>query len=263
MMDLYKLQTPLRFTPPLFLALLMTLTFSTIPCAATTPLAVYPSFRVETDIYEGEATAPQSQHLILFDSGVVYDLPVGQGATITVFDVPRGRVVLIHKTSRVRTSIETDTLVQMTAQVRAAAAEAGAGQALGLDAKVVPLGDKVGTYELVFAGNRYQATAQTVTDPAIAADFASFTAWASRLNITRHIGSPPFARITLADFLAAEKSLPRQVKLEVRRGLKTRTFRSEHIIVERLSDLDRKKISDVGGMMATFQEVDFSEFPSD
>ncbi len=224
------------------------------------PRQPYPSFRVETDLYEGDATAPQSQHLILFDAGAVYDLPVGQGSVITVFDVPRNRIVLIHKVSRVRTSISTDTLIQMTAQLRAAAA--GQATALGLNAKVIP-GPLPDSYVVEFGSNRYEATGQPVTDAAIAAEFASFTAWASRLNIARHVGSPPFARITLADHLAAEKLLPRELKLDIKIGLKSRKYRSENLVVERLSDLDRKKINDVGGMIATFTEVEFAEFPAE
>jgi len=229
---------------------------------ATTPLVIYPTFRVETDVYEGDEPAPQSQHLILFDSGVVYDLPVGRSTKITVFDVPRGRVVLLDKATRVRTSIATDALIQKTAQLRAMAAEDAGGETLGLNAKVTP-GEKPDSVILKFGNARYHATSQAVSDPTIAAEFASFTAWASRLNSACRIGSPPFARITLADYLAAENRIPHKLTLEVRQLLKTRTFRSEHAIVERLSDLDRKKISEVGGFMATYEEVDFSEFPND
>lgn len=229
---------------------------------ASAQLTSAPSFRVETDIYEGESVSPQSQHLLLFDSGVVYDLPIGLGTTFTVFDVPRERVVLLHKTARVKTSIATDTLVQMMAQLRAEAAEKGVGEKLGIDAKIVT-GALPNSFAVSFGDSRYEATTQDVNNRMIAAEFASFTAWASRLNIARHLGSPPFARIALADYIAAEERMPRQVKLSVKRGFKTRVFRSEHLLVERLSDLDRKKISDVGGMIATYAEVDFSEFPSE
>lgn len=253
-----------RLTSALIMAL-FSLAFAS-SADAELPLPVAPSFRVETDIYEGDTTTPQTRHLILFDSGVVYDLPVDMGPTMTVFDVPRGRVVLLHKTSRVKTLITTDTLIQMTAQLRAAAESQGASSKLGIDAKIVPASEAY-SYTVAFGDSRYDATTQPVNNTKIAAEFASFTAWASRLNIARHVGSPPFARIALAEQMAAEERLPRQVKLQVklgvRGGFKTRTFRSEHLLVERLSDLDRKKISDVGGMMATFAEVDFAEFPSD
>jgi hypothetical protein len=253
-----------RITSGLIMALLSLAV--AVSASAELPLIAAPSFRVETDIYEGDATTPQTRHLILFDAGVVYDLPVDLGPTMTVFDVPRGRVVLLHKTSRVKSSITTDTLIQMTAQLRAAAAAQGAAEKLGIDAKIVPATDPY-SYTVAFGDSRYEATTQPVNNTKIAAEFASFTAWASRLNIARHVGSPPFARIALAEQMAAEERLPRQVKLQVklgvRGGFKTRTYRSEHLVVERLSDLDRKKISDVGGMMATFTEVDFSEFPSD
>jgi len=226
------------------------------------PVLTAPSFRVETDVYEGESNAPQSQHLILFDSGVIYDLPVARGEIVTVFDIPRNRVVLVHKTSRVRSSIDTETLVQMTAQVRSAAAERGTGATLGLDATMIASPDQ-SLYTLQFGSTRYEVQPQTTSDPVVASEFAAFTSWAARLNIALRIGPPPFAAMTIADELARDGRMPRKVKVDLRRGLTTRTYRSEHIVVERLSDFDRKKISDVGGMIAMFEEVAFSEFPND
>jgi len=229
---------------------------------ADAPVVVFPSFRVEIDLFEGESKVPQSQHLILFDAGVVYDLPVGKDSIISVFDALRGRVILLHKTTRVRTSISTDTLVKMAAETRAEASKEGRGDKLGLNAKVAA-GEDPDTYVVEFNDNRYEATGQAVKDPLIAAEFASFTAWASRLNIARHVGSPPFARITLADHFASENAIPRQVVLEVRRNFKTRTFRADHLVIERLSELDRQKIAEAGGMVASFEEVSFAEFPAE
>lgn len=223
------------------------------------PLA---SFRVETEIFEGTQTKPQSQHLALFDSGIVYDVPLGVGSTITVFDPIRNRVVLLNKVQKVRTSIAKDSLIRVAAQVRSAAIESGAEKSLGLLARVIP-GTATGSYTIEFADTKYAATTQKALLDSMAEQYAEFTIWASRLNLARHIGSPPFARIALAEHLAAEGLVPRQIKLEVRRGLKTRTFRAEHLYVGRLSETDRKKINEIGAMMASFEEVEFSEFPVD
>ncbi len=221
-----------------------------------------PSFRVETDIYEGTETKPQSQHLILFDAGVIYDTPIGLGAVITVFDIPRGRVVLVHKANRVRTSIPTDTLIQMAAQMRAEVAASKAKEALGLEAKVLP-GSEPDSYVVEFGDSKYFATTQKVANPLIAEEYAAFTSWASRLNIARHMGSPPFARILLAEQMAIEHQLPRVVKLDVRRAFKTRSIRAEHLVVERISELDRKRIGEIGGMISAYEEVEFTNFPMD
>lgn len=228
--------------------------------SATTP-QLAPSFRVETDLFEGEGSTPQSQHLILFDAGVAYDLPVGLGDIITVFDIPRERVILLHKTTRVRTSISTETLIQIAAQTRAAAEKSGASEGLGMNAKVVN-GSAPDTVMVDFGNSRYEVTGQSVRNPAVAAEFSSFTSWAARLNIARHVGAPPFARITLAEYFATQNQLPRDLKLSVKQGFKTRTFRAQHMFVERLSDLDRTKITEVGSMLASYQEVDFSSFPT-
>lgn len=230
--------------------------------APVTVPAPRPSFRIETEVFEGTQTKPQSQHLQLFDAGVIYDLPLGTGATIAVFDPQRSRVMLLHKIQRVRTSISTDSLIEISAQVRAAAVAAGAERTLGLNARVMA-GELPESYTIAFGDTQYTAATQAALNPGVAEEYAAFTVWACRLNLARHVGSPPFARMTLADFLAAENVLPRQIKLDVRRGLKIRTYRSEHLLVGRLSDLDRKKISDVGAMIAEFTEVEFAAFPVD
>lgn len=234
--------------------------------AQATRVEVDPStkaaFRVETVIFEGTEPKPQSQHLMLFDSGLVYDMPVGVDATITVFDPLRGRVVLLHKIQKVKTSISNESLIRIAAQLRATAVESKAGTGLGLDAKVAA-GESPESYTIEFGDTKYFATTQPALNDSLAEQYAEFTIWACRLNLARQIGSPPFARITLAEFLAAEKLLPRQIRLEVRRGLKTRIFRAEHSYVGRLSDADRKRIGEVGAMMAGFEEVAFAEFPVD
>jgi hypothetical protein len=224
--------------------------------------AISPSFRIETEVFEGTQTKPQSQHLTLFDAGVVYDLPVGGGTIVSIFDPQRSRVMLLHKIQKVRASISTETLIQISAQARAAAVAAGAEKKLGLNARVMPSGS-ADTYVIEFDNTKYTAVTQPAFHERIASEYAAFTVWACRLNLARHVGSPPFARMTLADFLATEKALPRQIKLDARPGLKTRTYRSEHLYVGRLSDLDRRKISEVGEMIASFSEVEFSAFPVD
>jgi len=226
------------------------------------PAGVAPSFRVEIEIFEGTQVKPQSQHLLLFDSGVIYDLPIGIGTTVTFFDPSRSRVMLLHKAQRVRTSVSTESLIQVSAQARVAAIAAGAEKSLGLNARVASVGSS-GNYAIEFGDTKYSVTSEQTLAEGVAAEFAAFTVWACRLNLARQVGSPPFARMTMAEFLAGEKVLPRQISLEVRRGLKTRVYRAEHLYVGRLSDLDRKKISEVGQMIASFEEVEFAEFPVD
>ncbi len=226
----------------------------------SSPGGFSPSFRVEIDLFEGTQEKPLDQHLILFDGGVVYDLPIGTEPTITVFDPARNRVMLLHKTQRVRTLIPTETLIQLSAQARSVAIDAGAEKSLGMNARMQST-DQPDTYSIEFGDTKYTVTAQRSLANGVAAEFASFSVWACRLNIARQVGSPPFARMTMAEFLAAEGAIPRQVRLEVRRNLKPRLLRADHLYVGRLSDLDRTKIAEVGQMLASFSEVGFAEFP--
>lgn len=219
-----------------------------------------PSFRVTTAVFAGDAKKPAARHLILFHQGLVYDLPQIETRVVTVFDVGRDRIILLDRESQVRTTLSTDSLLKLTAQARAAAGQVGLREEVGLLAKVDSDGEP-GDYSIRYGNVAYQTSTQQPADPAVAVAYGRFADWAARLNIARSLGPPPFGRMTLNQRITADQRLPRETTLTLRRRLGQDRYRSTHEFIERLSESDRQKIDDVGGMLALYEEVDLDEFP--
>lgn len=238
-----------------------------VAASAAEPPAVLPkgpSFRVETELFQGDAVEPAAQHLILFDSGVIYDLRVDDQRSATMYDPARGRVILIDRVRKQQTVLATSDLTLAMAQLRAAAEREGKADRFGLEAQVTP-GERVKptdpeTLEIRFSGVYYRTTVETVNQLEIAHAYNHFATLAAQLNVLRRRGVPPFARLTLGQYLAEAGQLPLAMDLEVRNGLRKERYRAHHLVVERLSDTDRKQIQELGRDLAQCEEVPLEDF---
>jgi len=219
-------------------------------------------FRVTTKLYEGKRLEPSAEHRILFDDGWVVDLPQVHSRFVTVYDPAAGEVTLLDRHTQVQTVLAIDDLVKITAQARVAAADATNRERLGLDAEVES-SDRVIGHMIRFGHFEYHTTTQVPTEQAIATDYGRFVILASRLNLVRRLGAPPFGRMTLSDHLTARGELPLETTLTLHHGEEAAEYRSTHRLEESLSDTDRRRIEEVKGMMKLYQKVAFQQFPSD
>lgn len=224
-----------------------------------------PSFRVETELFEGDAVEPAARHLILFDGGVIYDIRLDNERTATLYDPTRGRVILIDRVRKLQTELSTEELLRATAQLRGAAEQEGKAEAFGLNAKVATVAPSdpsaSPSLQIQFGSVHYDATTQPVSEPQIAQAYHAFATLASQLNVVRRRGVPPFARMTLGQQIAAAGEIPLELNLEVWSGIKREHYRAHHLIVERLSELDRKRINEIGRILAQCEEVALDQFP--
>jgi hypothetical protein len=234
------------------------------PETASPSLPSGPSFRVETELFEGDNLKPSARHLILFDSGVIYDMRVDDTRYATLYDPTRGRVVLLDRSKGVHTILSTTDLLQATAQLRAAIEQEGKGTQFGLSAAVVmpPVASKdvSQTYEIGFGDCRYRTTTQSVTNAEIPQAYLRFANLAAQLNVLRRRGVPPFARMTLGQHIADAGLLPLETMLEVRNGLRKEKYRSHLLVVEQLSVNDRNRINEWGRELAATKQVPLNEF---
>lgn len=236
------------------------------PCRATDPTIppTGPSFRVETELFEGTKVEPAARHLILFQSGVIYEFRLDDQRLVTIYDPGRGRVVLVDCRNLQRVTLATDVLTTAAAQFRAAVQEEGKGEAFGLSAEVQYLApsaeEEQERLEVHFGDVKYSTTIQAVVDPAIPTAYHDFTLLASRLNIVRKQGIPPFARLALSEAIAQRNSLPLETSLEMKQGLRKQRIRSHLLVVEQLSANDEARIAEIGRVLASCAEVSFSEF---
>ncbi len=218
------------------------------------------TFRVTTRIYEGASVESAAVHEILFDEGLVYDLPQINNRFVTVFDAAQKRVTILDRKTQVRTTLGTDQLIKVSAQARAAAKTPEQQERLGLMAKIET--SNRGGYVIRFGSFEYFTSTQSPGDTSMAADYGRFADLAARLNIVRHLGPPPFGRMTLNQYVMSKGELPLETTLTVRRGENVQRFRATHALAE-LTDADRKRIHEVQGMLMLYREVTLKEFPNE
>jgi hypothetical protein len=219
------------------------------------------SFRMVAKIFGTDPDQPVSENLTLFDSGVAYDLPVGEARFVTVYDPAKERVTLLDRLTQVQTTLSRDDLVRIVAQARATITDPKDQARAGLTAKVQS--DPVsGHYQIQFGNFEYVATTQTADQPAAAADYGRFVDLAARLNLVRRLGPPPFGRMTLNDSITRDNRLPLELTRTVTRGAVADVHRKTHQLTETLTDGDRDQINQVQSMMTLYRQVPLSEFPN-
>jgi len=250
-------QISVSFVTPFLLAAAMVGTMAVVPPANAQPPAPL-RFRVETKIYEGKQAEPAAQHLILFDNGLVYDVPVINDRFVTVYDSPRSRVILIDRTAKTRTTLSIDDLVRVTAQAKSAAETRQLQERLGILA-VPEVDEETNTYRISFADTMYETVADDSVSMDSAISYGQFADLASRLNLVRRIGLPPFARMSLNQRIAADGKMPKETTLSIRRGIATDRFHAKHQVINQLSQKDLKQIEEIGSMMALYGEVPLEE----
>ncbi len=247
---------------------------------ANVPAIQSTAFRVKTTLFAGKDEEPAAEHLILFSDSLVYDLPQINDNVVTVFDPGRGRVVLLDRATQVKSTIATDDLVKLTAQLRTSADNAKKRKQLGLDAEIQPIivdpktgeaapvelnesSEKIASdgYMTKFGEARYEVLTQTPRQPAVAVQYGQFADLALRLNVIRPLGLPPFPRMSLNDRVTASGQIPLETRLTIRRALTSDRYRSTHVLVELLSESDRRSINEIGGMLALYKEVPLDQFP--
>ncbi|NND96399.1 MAG: hypothetical protein HKN47_03610 [Pirellulaceae bacterium] len=218
------------------------------------------SFRVVIQIFEGDSNSVVAEHLILFHDGVFYDLDNVGKDIVTIYDPMRQRVVLLDHATKVRATVGTNDLTKMTAELRANASTKQLKDRLGMSASVAHDAES-NQYTIAYGTVQYTTTVQTPDSPAAALQFGQFADWASRLNIARKRGLPPFGRMSLNQRIASDGQIPQELKLVFKQGGDTSSYRSTHQLTQGLTKSDREEIKKLTGMLALYGEVPLKEFP--
>ena len=232
---------------------------------ATTPLfAQANDFRMETEIFVEGAIQPTAKSLTLFNGSTVYDFLSGsdQQGEITVFDVRRGRFVLIDSQRKLKTTLTKEYLTKFLEQVKSQASEdviarfvnPQLDQQFNPSTRTVTVSSEHLTYEATGVTAKWQSSVQ---------QYRHFADWIARLNSTRVGNLPPYSRFELNRVMAEQKLMPRTIERTImldRVGLRKHIVRSEHSIHWQLTNSDRKRISSTGNLMAGCKEVSINEF---
>jgi hypothetical protein len=217
-------------------------------------------FRIESKIYVGKDTEPSSENVTLFRGGQIYDFLSKPGET-TIFSMPRGRVILLDPTRKVRTEIKTDRLIAFTDELKIwAARQSDSFLKFAADPRFEESRDPSG--DLIFTSPyiSYRVSTVKANTEAVAQQYLDFADSYARLNALTNPGSvPPLPRLAINAALFKTQSIPERVQMTMpprqRIGGKTTTMRSEHSIAWRLLESDLQRINEADDQLATFTPV--------
>lgn len=218
-------------------------------------------FRVETDVFIGKSTEPAAQYLTLFYAGRVYDFALEGPPEITVFDVTRGRFLLLDTERQVKTELTTRDVDAFHERLRDRALERN--DAL-FDTNFQYTFDANGNWHVLTSGSiEYRAQGAKGKYESAAQQYRIFADGYARLNAMRPGNPPPYARLELNRILAEHQLVPETVERAVTAGRITPrklVARTVHHVNWRLSAPDHKRIERVGDQLASFRAVSYPEF---
>lgn len=224
-------------------------------------------FRVETDVFLDKKKEPVSQYLTLFKAGVVYDFMREAPHEVTIYDVQRGRFMLLAPTRTVQTTVTLDQLLQLTAQIQAQASLSDDEDVRFMAEPKFDVRYDPSERLIELASKRLTYAAKGIEPPngdaGIVRRYENFANGYARLNGLRLGNMPPFARMQLNEQLAQHGWVPEVVtKKVVSRAAfgKEVEIRSRHLFSWRILPTDEGKIDETYRQMQTFQNVRLEEY---
>jgi hypothetical protein len=222
------------------------------------------NFRIETQVFEGDAEEPSSRATTLFCDGVVYDFLVESEQT-AVFSRPSGKnpgyFILLDDEREIRTKISTDRVKSAMDNLRAAA-EKQSDRYLKFAANPeFEESFEPGNGQLVLASHLESYTVHTTPakHPKAAAEYREFLDWYAQLNtLLSGVPIPPQPRLELNEALSRHKAIPSVV--ERRREGEDGPIRAEHEFLWLLSQDDMTRIEKVRGAQVSYREVSNEEY---
>jgi hypothetical protein len=216
-------------------------------------------------VFVGKETEPHSANITLFNGPYVYDF-LDIPRQIAVYDLDRGRVVLINPERRVKCEVSRATLDAFCNNLRHL--ERRTDDPV-LDFALRPTFDErtEKNGQRVFDSKyvTYRVTALPAELPGMAVRYRKFSDASARLNALVNRGSmPPFPRLLVNESLETADHVPSKVHLTVGSarliGGRTVVLHSEHEFRPRLLDSDMSKIDEAGQYLATATEASLSEY---
>ena len=230
------------------------------------PAMAVDGFRVDNRVFYEDQKEPVCQSSTIFLDHMVYDF-LDKPAEICVLDQPHGQFVLLNTERRISTRVAMQDVASFTDQLRCRA-ETQTDPFLKFLARPQfeqHLDAVSGTLTLNSAWMTYRVEAVAPPDPTMLMLFREFSDWYVRLTpILDPSARPPFARMMLNEALERCGRMPRKVTLTVapKRGLMAKriTVRSEHEVIDRLSESDNDRLVQTQQFMAIFNPVGLEQY---
>jgi uncharacterized protein YdiU (UPF0061 family) len=217
-------------------------------------------------VFIGKETTPHCTNITLFHAAHVYDF-LNQPRQITIYNLSRGRVVLVNPDRKLKAEVSQDMLETFCDNLRRAESQAtDAVLRFSLDPH---FDEQVGQSdaERVFSSKHitYKIKLLNQSSASMAGAYRKFSDASARLNAYVNRGSlPPFPRLLVNRSLATTGHVPAEVQLTVWPGRlgtgRTVALKSKHEYRGRLLDSDLRMIDDAGESLAQAALVPLTEF---
>ena len=209
---------------------------------------------------------PTAKSTTIFHERSVYDF-LEAPAEITIFDPDRDRFILLNTEKKLKTELTTDEVDRFAEKLRAFAKTRPNAflKFMGSPQFEETVDDVSRELEFDSPLVTYQLKAEDAEGPEIAAQYREFSDWQAKLNTLINPGAnPPFARMLVNAALAKRNEVPSEVRLTLRpKGrlqLRPISLRSEHHVVRRLVESDRRRVEQAANYMSMFKSVKFNEY---
>jgi len=223
-------------------------------------------FRVDSKVFVGKEMAPHTTNMTLFHAAHVYDF-LDKPRQITVYDLERGRIVLLDPERRVKAEVTAQMLDSFCESLRRAD-EKTEDELLRFALRPV-FDERVGqeSDERVFSSKyiTYRVKMHRSDVQGAASQYRAFSDASARLNTLANRGSlPPFPRLAVNEALARTGDVPANLELKIapRRafGARAVVLRSEHDFRPRLLDSDLRKVDEAGELLSAATRVGLGEY---
>jgi hypothetical protein len=223
-------------------------------------------FRVDSQVFVGKETTPQSKNVTLFQGTHAFDF-LDQPRQIAFYDLPRGRIVLVDPARRMKAEVSRATLDAFCDNLRHL--ERRTEDPI-LDFALRPSfeeSDDDDSDERVFSSKyvTYRVKPLPAELEGMASRYRTFSDASARLNALVNRGSlPPFSRLLINQSLEKSGEVPAQVQLTISParllGGRTVALKSEHEFRPRLLDSDLRKIDEAGELLGSAKLVGLGEY---
>jgi hypothetical protein len=232
---------------------------------ARSGVATAEEFRVESKVFSGKNETPVSESLTLFADGRVYDF-LSSPREITVFDFPRGRIVLIDPARKLRTELTTEQLNDFIDKLRTRASrQADSLLKFAAQPKFNETNETDGWQQFASPQLTYRVRGVKSENSAMVRAYREFSDGSARLNAMLHPGAlPPFPRLEVNASLERSMRMPEELELTIipsnRLLGKPTVMRSTHELANQLLPTDRKKIDEAGEYLVNLNQVPLDEY---
>jgi hypothetical protein len=235
-----------------------------LAAAARAASAAAPEFRIETKIYAGDAEAPASHTVTLFEKSAVYEFVDDPEQVIvyrcTANDDP-GQFILLDPATKRRTEIDVERVAKLMEKLSGWAAEQK-DPLLKFSAQPQfneSFDQDTGTMRLTNPEWTYLVATVAADSPDALARYRKFTDRYAELTSMLYASPPPGPRLALNAAMEKHGVVPVEIRRTIA-GDEKNVVRAVHEFSWRLSKDDRKRLDETQQHLASYQKVENADF---